>query len=110
MRIHVAWLSFCSQEPPVTLEIAESRSTFFDWLLLLGAVTYSIAIYLAIRGAASTKLLESELYKNVCVSEDRFAFARQQRQYIQACVHGEGDEHKLRRRRVYADAEGPASN
>lgn len=47
-----------SYEPPVTLDIAESRSTFFDWLILLGAVAYSIAIYLAIRGAMSTKLLD----------------------------------------------------
>ncbi|CDJ49969.1 Nicalin-1, related [Eimeria brunetti] len=54
-----------SYEPPVPLEIAEARSTFFDWLLLLGAATYSIAIYLAIRGAMSNKLLEgtsSSLY------------------------------------------------
>lgn len=45
-------------EPPVTIEIAETRSTFFDWLILLGAAAYSIAIYLAIRGVMSTKLLE----------------------------------------------------
>ena len=53
-------LVVCLQEPPVTIEIAETRSTFFDWLILLGAAAYSIAIYLAIRGVMSTKLLEGE--------------------------------------------------
>ncbi|CDJ64118.1 hypothetical protein, conserved [Eimeria necatrix] len=47
-----------SYEPSVTIEVSETRPTFFDWLLLLGAAAYSFAIYLAIKGAMSTNILE----------------------------------------------------
>lgn len=46
-----------SYEAPISIQIAEVRPAFLDWLLLLGATAYSFALYLAIKGLAKSDFL-----------------------------------------------------
>ncbi|KAL8274714.1 hypothetical protein Esti_001429 [Eimeria stiedai] len=50
-----------SYEAPVTVHVAEARPAFFDWLLLLGSLAYSAAIFLVIKGISKSEFLETHL-------------------------------------------------
>lgn len=48
-----------SYETPMTIQVAEARPAFFDWLLLLGAIAYSFALFLAIKGINKSGILSA---------------------------------------------------
>ncbi|KAL8425104.1 hypothetical protein Efla_001493 [Eimeria flavescens] len=59
-----------SYEAPVTIYVAEARPVFFDWLLLLCSLAYSLSLFLIVKGISKADFL-SRTRASQCASPQR---------------------------------------